>query len=631
MATLRMKKVEIIGEKERLDKFLRKLQELSVLHIEDKELEESIEFIKPAISEKEKEILKKIDRAIGMIEEIRKEEMISSHKIEKREFKDIEDLFNNLEEIYLKYKKIKEEEKKLIEERNLYFSFTKILEVFEELIEKEEIHIPENFEVKGFLLPREELILLSRIKENFEKDYGEKVKIFERVIKGNQIAILIIYSPEIKDELRERLWREGLPEISLPEDIGKLSFKEMLKFLRNKLEEIPKKFKENELRKKIFIDKNLNILFNSFYILQDIRDLLKIKEKGVFVTRYFFYLEGFLPEKDIESLREIVKEENVYLKETNPMKEEYKRVPVILKNPSFFKNFEPFIEFFSLPVYRTFDPTSVLAIFFPVYFGFMLGDIGYGFLSFLLFLLLYLKFNKNEFIKRISFAYILASIFTILFGLLYMEMFGDLLEKIGFKPIFHRVHDANTYLLIAISFGSFQVILGFILGIYNALNLGHGKHAIGVFSMLLGLLSLLLLAGTSLKILPDYLSSILLIFLFLFMIMSFKFHGPAAPIEIFSAFGHILSFARLMAIGLSSAIIAVIANKFVSILPSIIIGILVMFLFHVLAFILGIFDPTIQGLRLQFVEFFTKFYEAGGREYKPLFKRLKGVPLPEIK
>ncbi|MEO0300882.1 MAG: V-type ATPase 116kDa subunit family protein [candidate division WOR-3 bacterium] len=631
MATLRMKKVEIIGEKERLDKFLRKLQELSVLHIEDKELEESIEFIKPAISEKEKEILKKIDRAIGMIEEIRKEEIISSHKIEKREFKDIEDLLNNLKEIYLKYKKIKEEEKKLIEERNLYFSFTKILEVFEELIEKEEIHIPENFEVKGFLLPREELILLSRIKENFEKDYGEKVKIFERVIKGNQIAILIIYSPEIKDELRERLWREGLPEISLPEDIGKLSFKEMLKFLRNKLEEIPKKFKENELRKKIFIDKNLNILFNSFYILQDIRDLLKIKEKGIFVTRYFFYLEGFLPEKDIESLREIVKEENVYLKETNPMKEEYKRVPVILKNPSFFKNFEPFIEFFSLPVYRTFDPTSVLAIFFPVYFGFMLGDIGYGFLSFLLFLLLYLKFNKNEFIKRISFAYILASIFTILFGLLYMEMFGDLLEKIGFKPIFHRVHDANTYLLIAISFGSFQVILGFILGIYNALNLGHGKHAIGVFSMLLGLLSLLLLAGTSLKILPDYLSSILLIFLFLFMIMSFKFHGPAAPIEIFSAFGHILSFARLMAIGLSSAIIAVIANKFVSILPSIIIGILVMFLFHVLAFILGIFDPTIQGLRLQFVEFFTKFYEAGGREYKPLFKRLKGVPLPEIK
>ncbi|MEO0271151.1 MAG: hypothetical protein ABIM57_05285, partial [candidate division WOR-3 bacterium] len=150
MATLRMKKVEIIGEKERLDKFLRKLQELSVLHIEDKELEESIEFIKPAISEKEKEILKKIDRAIGMIEEIRKEEIISSHKIEKREFKDIEDLLNNLKEIYLKYKKIKEEEKKLIEERNLYFSFTKILEVFEELIEKEEIHIPENFEVKGF-------------------------------------------------------------------------------------------------------------------------------------------------------------------------------------------------------------------------------------------------------------------------------------------------------------------------------------------------------------------------------------------------------------------------------------------------------------------------------------------------
>ncbi len=631
MATLKMKKVEMIGEREKLDGFLSKLQELSVLHIEDKEFDENIEFMKPAITDLEKEALKKIDRAISMIEEIRKEELISPREVEKKKIKDIEDLLKTLNEIYFKYQKIKEEEKKLIEERSLYFSFTSILEVFEELIEKEEIHIPENFEIKGLLLPREELTLLTRIKENFGKDYGEKVKIFERVIKGNQIAILITFSPEIKNELRERLWREGLPEISLPEDIGKLSFREMLSFLRNKLEDIPKKFKENELRKKLLIDENLNILFNSFYILQDLKDILRVKEKGVFLTRYFFYLEGFLPEKYIESLREITKEENVYLKETNPKKEEYKRVPVILKNPSFFKNFEPFIEFFSLPIYKTYDPTSILAIFFPLYFGFMLGDIGYGLLSFFLFLSFYLKFKSNDFIRRISFAYILASVFTILFGFLYMEMFGDLLERMGFKPIFPRVHDANTYLLIAIIFGSVQVILGLILGIYNALNLGHRKHAIGVLSMLSGLISLLLLAGTSLRVLPDYLSSIFLILLFLFMVLSFKFHGPAAPIEIFSAFGHILSFARLMAIGLSSAIIAVIANKFLSILPSIIIGILVMFLFHVLAFILGIFDPTIQGLRLQFVEFFTKFYEAGGREYKPLFKRLKGVPLPEIK
>lgn len=631
MATLKMKKVEIVGEKEKLDKFLSKLQELSALHIEDKELDENIEFIKPSISEKEREALKKIERAISMIEEIRREELIYPHDIEKREFKDIEELLNTLNDIYLKYQKIKEEEKKLIEERSLYFSFTKILEVFEELIEKEEIRIPENFEIKGLLLPREELILLTRIKENFEKDYGDKVKIFESVIKGNQIAILITFSPEIKDELKERLWREGLPEISLPEDIGKLSFEEMLSFLKNKLEDIPKRLNENELRKKLLIEENLNILFNSFYILQDLKDILRVKEKGVFITRYFFYLEGFLPEKDMESLREIVKEENVYLKETNPKKEEYKRVPVILKNPFFFKNFEPFIEFFSLPIYKTYDPTSILAIFFPLYFGFMLGDIGYGLLSLFIFLSFYLKFRSNDFIRRISFAYILASLFTIFFGFLYMEMFGDLLEKMGLKPIFPRVHDANTYLLIAITLGCIQVILGLILGIYNALNLGHRKHAIGVFSMLSGLMSLLLLAGTSLGVLPDYLSSIFLILLFLFMILSFKFHGPAAPIEIFSAFGHILSFARLMAIGLSSAIIAVIANRFLSILPSIIIGILVMFLFHVLAFILGIFDPTIQGLRLQFVEFFTKFYEAGGREYKPLFKRLKGVPLPEIK
>jgi V/A-type H+-transporting ATPase subunit I len=379
------------------------------------------------------------------------------------------------------------------------------------------------------------------------------------------------------------------------------------------------------------MDSSFEFIFSVYFLLQDIRDFLRAKSRGIFVTKYFFYLEGFVPETEIKKLKEFLKNfKDVYIREMSPEHGEYERIPVVLKNPSFFKNFEPLIEFFSLPVYRSFDPTPLIGIFFPVYFGFMLGDMGYGLLGSLLFLFLYFKFKDNLFIRRISFVFLMAALSSIFFGFLYMEMFGDVLEKMGFHPIFHRVHSANTYLLIALVFGTIQIIMGLLLGIWNNIRLGHNKHAIGVLTMLLGLLCVLGLAGTSLRVLPSSLGPIFLILLFVFMILSFIFHGPAAPIEIFSAFAHILSFARLMAIGLSSAIIAMIANSFLNLLPSLFIGILAMFLFHILAFVLGLFDPTVQGLRLQFVEFFTKFYSPGGRIYSPFYKRLKGVQIPNM-
>jgi V/A-type H+-transporting ATPase subunit I len=99
--------------------------------------------------------------------------------------------------------------------------------------------------------------------------------------------------------------------------------------------------------------------------------------------------------------------------------------------------------------------------------------------------------------------------------------------------------------------------------------------------------------------------------------------GPLGLIEIFSAFGNVLSYARLAAVGLASALLAEIANKFVELIPLPAFAILVGVAFHILAFVLGIVDPTIQGMRLQFVEFFTKFYVPANKLFKPLKKEGK--------
>jgi V/A-type H+-transporting ATPase subunit I len=94
--------------------------------------------------------------------------------------------------------------------------------------------------------------------------------------------------------------------------------------------------------------------------------------------------------------------------------------------------------------------------------------------------------------------------------------------------------------------------------------------------------------------------------------------GIVAVIEVLSTFGHILSYARIMAIGTASVMLAVVANRMVGTMGSALVGVLFALLFHVVNFAIGVFSPTIHALRLHYVEFFGKFYSPGGTKYEPL-------------
>jgi V/A-type H+-transporting ATPase subunit I len=96
--------------------------------------------------------------------------------------------------------------------------------------------------------------------------------------------------------------------------------------------------------------------------------------------------------------------------------------------------------------------------------------------------------------------------------------------------------------------------------------------------------------------------------------------GIAGAIEIMSAIGNILSYARLMAIGMASVVLALVANKLGSSMGVLLVGFLVAAMLHMLNVVLCVFSPSIHSLRLHIVEFYTKFYTGGGRQYEP-FKR----------
>lgn len=97
-------------------------------------------------------------------------------------------------------------------------------------------------------------------------------------------------------------------------------------------------------------------------------------------------------------------------------------------------------------------------------------------------------------------------------------------------------------------------------------------------------------------------------------------HGLLLPLEVLSTVGNILSYARIMAIGLASVVLALLARLFSQMIPNVALAFVVVVLIHSLNLALGIIDPTIQGLRLQYVEFFSKFYQSGGRRFSPLRK-----------
>jgi V/A-type H+-transporting ATPase subunit I len=183
-----------------------------------------------------------------------------------------------------------------------------------------------------------------------------------------------------------------------------------------------------------------------------------------------------------------------------------------------------------------------------------------------------------------------------------------------------RLRDIPLFLGISVAIGVLHVFLGIVLGMVNAVRLGHRKHLIFKIGQFASLGSLCLLVGLMAGAVPKVLLWPLLLVLFAGLVTIIKTEGFAAPIELISAMGNIISYARLMAVGLSGLILALVANELGKMSKNVVVGILIALVIHAINIVLGIFSPTLHSMRLHLVEFFTKFYETGGVPYKPFRK-----------
>ncbi|HET9986727.1 MAG TPA: V-type ATPase 116kDa subunit family protein [Longimicrobiales bacterium] len=339
------------------------------------------------------------------------------------------------------------------------------------------------------------------------------------------------------------------------------------------------------------------------------------------VTAHTFVLDGWVPEAAVADVPkrlaagfgDVVVMEVLSREEWTP-----EEAPVVLSNPRLFRPFELLVGLMPLPRYGTIDPTPFMAVFFPMFFGLILGDVGYGALLALLALVLVRRTEADAPLRAVGEIAGACALFSILFGLGFGELFGDLGRRfLGLKPlVMDREAKLLPFLGLAVSIGLVHVLLGLILGVVAEAReaprkaLGRGVSALLILLILAAILA-------AVEVLPKaFFTPAVVVLLVTFPVLVFA-EGIIAPVELLATVGNVLSYARIAALGTASVMMAVVANRMVGAIGSVAVGLLFALLFHLVNFALGLFSPTIHALRLHYVEFFGKFFSPGGTRYRP--------------
>ncbi len=492
----------------------------------------------------------------------------------------------------------------------------------------------EGFEAIALLINKKYASVLELMRKEMAKITKNQFELISAEIDQDTIATILLFKSAYSEVIHNFLWAEKVNQIHLPESLADKPFEDILDHIQARKAEIP-----HEISK---IQEKLNDTSEKWYVRllvlkQTLRDRLEELEvpSQMGQTDFTFVINGWIPTNKLDVLKKMLTDEfdgNLHFEELKPSPKELEEAPVVFENPSLVKPFELIMNIFPPPRYGTIDPTPFIAMFFPILFGMIVGDIGIGAVILLVTLALRFRYkNKAPWVKSVTTIFIMGSLSAIMFGFLYGEAFGNLLELnhvireihiFGIPLPLNRLHMIVPMLLLSIGVGAVQIVFGLVLGLINAIKGKARKHAIekiGMLIVLFGMFLIIAALSTSLDALmtPAYFGILIGVVL---LVYSAGFMGV---VEIFGTLSNIFSYTRILAIGLAGAILAMVANQLVGSMGSIYIGITVGLLLHALNIVIATFSPAIHSLRLNLVEFSNQFVESGGSSYKP-FKRTGG-------
>ncbi len=469
--------------------------------------------------------------------------------------------------------------------------------------------------------------------KKIEKKLENIAVIGSKKLGKDQILLTTFTFSENNQKVERLLHEVGFETLTIPfENKKPLELIKKLKkendVLNNKIRAIESSLKklqkENEEKNKILIEE-LEICKEKVDALKNIKS-----------ANSFSVLEAWVPASQMQDFSKIIKEHaSDYYAEV----EERKEAPTIYKNNSLVRPFEMITNLYSPPVYNGFDPTPWIAIFFTIFFGFMLNDFFYGIILAAAGFVAFMKLKKKKQSTRDVAAFILIiGISTMFWGIVFGAYFGNFFQELGIKlPMFiDGMKQVMLTLGIAIGFGAIHILIGLLSGFYDNIrkyNIRDAFASQGVWLLFMAGIVFIILQKSSIGLSFMGLAVLLQI---VFTFISAGFMSALLSIFSFTGFiGDLFSYARLMALGIGTSGISLAVN-FIAFLAAgmipyagIPIAIIVFIIGHTFNLAMNGLGAFIHTTRLHFLEFFTKFYDGGGRVYKPFHANRKDTYLEE--
>lgn len=367
-----------------------------------------------------------------------------------------------------------------------------------------------------------------------------------------------------------------------------------------------------------------------------------------------FLLTGYVPERYAGPLKKALEYEYAAAVEIEPV-DEKEEAPVMLENSPFASPVSSITEMYSMPSKEDIDPTCLMSLFFYLFFGIMLSDAGYGILMVVVCLLVLKKFDLEPKMYRNIKMFLYCGISTTFWGFMFGGFFGDLIssfskaflgKEVVLNPIWlNPIKEPMTMLIFGVVLGVIQIFVGMGAKFYLTWKSGHPLDAlldIGSWYLIIGG-ACALLAGNVMGLgtigmigMVCFLSGLGLVLVFggrkSSHIFGKIFGGIPKLYDITSYASDILSYSRLMALGLATGVIAQVFNllgTMLSGIPGLITFFLVFLIGHGINLGINALGAYVHTIRLQYVEFFSKFYEGGGRPFQPFQANTKYIRFKE--
>lgn len=638
MAIAKMKKLTLLAEhshKENVLKSVQEMQSLEVIPLAEK-LEESLlaSFTTETSSVSQTDLstkLQDIEYAIaylndyvpqpGLLEKLKtKREVLTLNELEQHVEKiDTDDLLKQVAEKEQNINRLEEHIKDLKQEEEFLRKWRPLNFMPKEVDGFKFMHV-----LAGSIDVEHAAPLVEALKENGKIYFDE---IYRR---SDEIAYLIIMPKEELESFEQAISQYSFRELKyeydvLPEDA---LYKNLL--LQKEKADAIKSLKK-EMKKWTSLYRDLELGEEYYYNVSE-----REKAKELLVNSpHLFLLTGWIEEQKVDNLlknvMEDVGEDEVVVLTDDIQVEEYKEVPVVLENNELIRPFEMITEMFSYPKYDEADPTPHMMPFFVVFFGMMSADLGYGILLWAITLIVLKSFNieggTGRFLKFLH----INSYSTMAFGLFFGSIFGG---ELPFS-VLSLQDDVLLVMVLSVVLGVVQLIYALVLNgvIKNKQNDKASSYVdgfawamilVGISMWVLGSMvinsSLLAQAGIIVAVVNA-------IGILVVSTLANSNKALGVGLGLYNLYGvsgyvgDIVSYTRLMALAVASANIGMAFNMIVGLLPPIArfsVGLVLMLGLHVINIGLTFLSAYVHTSRLQYVEFFGKFYEGGGKPLTPL-------------